>query len=100
MEYQYIRDAIRENGFSVMQNSESVQLAGMAMQEFAERMPYLSIHSPTEPFLRTALLGSPWRKLAIGSTNGLGESYAQFLSTTYFSESDPSAPHISAFFSI
>lgn len=98
MEYQYIRDAIKENGFHSMQNSESVHLAGMAKQEFVELMPNLPIHSPAEPFLRTALLERPWRKMAIGSKNGLGESYAQFLDTTYFSERGLGTQNISAFF--
>lgn len=98
MEYQYIRDAIKANGYHLMQNSESVHLAGMARREFIELMPNLATHSPAEVFLRTALLERPWRKLAIGSTNGLGESYSQFLDTTYFSESNPGTPNISAWF--
>jgi hypothetical protein len=44
--------------------------------------------SPRENFHYSILQSAPWRKLAIGSANGLGYSYAQNLQSIYFDVND------------
>jgi len=48
---------------------------------------------------RRDLADRPWRKLAIGSANGVGESYAQLLQTTYFDEHCGEYPGLRELFS-
>jgi hypothetical protein len=95
---QKIRDAIKSVGYVCLQTSESIGLALNAKQEYLALISDLAIHATSEQFSRDQLLERPWRKMAIGSMNGLGESYAQFLMTTYFSESNVRTPNITAYF--
>ena len=95
---QKIRDSIKSDGYVCLQTSESTQLALNAKQEYLALIPHLILHATSEQFSRGQLLEQPWRKMAIGSVNGLGESYAQFLITTYFSERNIATPNIIKYF--
>jgi hypothetical protein len=70
----------------------------------AARLEYQSclqaavLHPPRQRFDYKSLTQGPWRKLAIGSTNGLGDPCAQLLQSTYFDMNDNNYPNLSALF--
>ncbi len=90
---------IKNTGFSVVVDNEVVELCQGARTEYLNVMPFLKVHAPQEGFSQKDLERGPWRKLAIGSINGLGEPYAQILSTTYFHENNTVTPFLNALFS-
>lgn len=93
-----ISDRIKNNGFVVEIDSEILQLAQGARAEYVSAMPSLQVHAPREKFSPKDLERGPWRKLAIGSANGLGDQYAQMLQTTYFHENNVGTPFLNSFF--
>ena len=93
-----VRESIKNNGFYTFQTHETIVLATNAKREYLDFMPAFQIHAMGESFSRDQIKEGPWRKLAISSVNGLGESYAQFLLTTYFPETSITTPNINRFF--
>ena len=84
----------------VVVDNEVIELCQGARAEYLNIMPFLKVHAPQESFVPKDLEHGPWRKLAIGSVNGVGEPYAQMLSTTYFQESNIRTPSLSTLFSV
>lgn len=93
-----ISNRIQNNGFVTEIDGEIVQLAHGARAEYLKAMSSLQVHAPRERFSPKDLEHGPWRKFTIGSANGLGESYAQMLQTTYFHEHNVGTPTLNAFF--
>ena len=98
MNFEKIKSLIKKNGYYFHQDEKSIVLAQKARTEYLSIFPHLVKRSTREPFTQLQLNHSPWLKLAIGSTNGVGDPYAQFLMTTYFAESLASARNISNYF--
>lgn len=94
-----ISDKIANTGFVVEVDNEIVELCQGARTEYLNAMPSLQVHAPREGFSPKDLERGPWRKLAIGSVNGVGDQYAQLLATTYFHERNPGTPFLNALFS-
>jgi hypothetical protein len=92
-------DRIGNIGFVIEVDNEIVELSQGARIEYLNAMPCLSVHAPRESFSPKDLESGPWRKLAIGSVNGVGDPYAQMLSTTYFHERNSGTPFLNALFS-
>lgn len=95
-----IRYQIQSNGFAVEVDSEIVQMAQGARAEYLKAMPSLPVHPPRERLSHRNLEHHPWRKFTIGSANGVGESYAQMLQTTYFHERNVGTPNLNALFGV
>lgn len=93
-----ISDRIKKTGFVIEVDSEIVQLAHGARAEYLNAMSSLQVHAPRESFSPKDLERGPWRKLAIGSANGVGDPYAQMLQTTYFHEHNTGTPLLNALF--
>jgi len=91
---QEIRESVAATGIARLENNSFRQLGRDARKEYLAAFSQFKLHAPTHKFKAEDLRTSPWRKLAIGSTNGLGESYAQLLQTTYFAESDSRCPSL------
>ena len=94
-----ISDRIRNLGFVIEVDTEIVELSQGARIEYLDLMPSLQVHAPRESFSPKDLERGPWRKLAIGSVNGVGDPYAQMLATTYFQERNPGTPYLNTLFS-
>ena len=90
---------IKNNGFIVKVDNGIVELCQGARTEYLTAMPFLKVHAPRESFSPRDLERGPWRKLAIGSVNGVGEPYPQMLATTYFDERNSGTPFLNALFS-
>lgn len=89
---------IKSSGFVIEVESEMVRIAKGARVEYLNLLPSLAVHSPREYFSPQDLERGPWRKLAIGSANGVGDPYAQLLQTTYFHENNVGSPYLNALF--
>jgi hypothetical protein len=93
-----IREEVVEKGYAALRQSEIQQIVVAARAEYLAAITSLPLHAQAERFHPADLRTAPWRKIAIGGTNGLGESYAQFLLTTYFGEGATAFPRLSALF--
>lgn len=79
-----IRKEVAQNGFSILKPPGFEQLCEAARQDWLAAMKVTEMKPPRMRFTYTDLERGPWRKLAISSTNGIGEPYAQFLQSMYF----------------
>jgi hypothetical protein len=86
-------------GFIVIRDSDLDAVADAARAEYDRSMHALPLHAPREKFHYTALLDRPWRKAAIGSSNGVGDPYAQILQSIYFNANDTHYPALGRLFS-
>lgn len=83
-----IRKSLERDGWAAFTSPLFTELGLLARSDYLTSMAVTKIHAPDESFGPSDLERRPWRKLAIGSQNGLGEPYAQLLQTTYFDEAD------------
>lgn len=75
---------VRTNGFSIRRPPGLAELCESARSEYLDVFRTTKLQAPKTRFSYSDLARGPWRKLAIGSQNGVGEAYAQFLQTVYF----------------
>jgi hypothetical protein len=91
---------IAENGFSVLRLPGMEQLCELARTEYLDALATHPLQPPKKRFHYSELRQAPWRKLAVGSTNGVGEAYAQFLQTIYFDNGHSAYPHLNTLFKL
>ena len=89
-----------QRGYVVVPDAQIQLLCPAARAEYEQSMRDCEVHAPSDPFDFRALSNKPWRKLAIGARNGLGQSYAQNLQSTYFNLNDKNYPALGSLFSI
>ncbi len=89
---------LNANGYLIIRDAQIEQTSLQARAEYQRCLKASKLHAPREKFHYSALAGEPWRKLAIGSSNGLGESYAQNLQTIYFDANDSNYPALGSLF--
>jgi len=92
------RKEISDHGWTTFRSTHLTDLCQKARSEYLIARRQCELHPPGQVFSRSDLESGPWRKLAVGSTNGLGEPYAQLLQTTYFLEGDRMFPALSELF--
>ena len=93
-----IKADLNDKGYSIFRQAEFQKTVTRAKSEYQEVLGSLPVNAPTKAFSQKDLAVRPWKKFAIGSRNGVGESYAQLLQTTYFLEGDSRFPHLSEAF--
>jgi hypothetical protein len=71
-------------GYTIIRPEGLKDLCGQARQEYLQAFRDNPPQPPKKRFNYADLAMRPWRKLVIGSQNGVGESYAQLLQATYF----------------
>lgn len=86
------------HGYLIIKDNELERLCIDARAEYRRCLKNSALHATREKFHYSALTKAPWRKLAIGSTNGLGVAYAQNLQTIYFDSSDANYPALGRIF--
>ena len=79
-------------GYCSVSDHSFRKLAPLARAEYFQLMNTVPANAPKAKLAPASLKDSPWKKLAIGSSNGVGEKYAQLLQTTYFAENDARYP--------
>jgi hypothetical protein len=93
-----IDNELDRQGYIVIKDSEIEQTSLNVRREYEHCLQVCETHAPRERFHYSTLSKGPWRKLAIGSSNGVGEPYAQNLQTTYFDANDKNYPAIRSLF--
>jgi hypothetical protein len=86
--------------YIVIKDAEVEQISSAARVEYQRCLQGSKIHAPREQFHYSALTKEPWRKLAIGSSNGLGDPYAQLVQSVYFDANDKNYPALGSLFKI
>ena len=87
-------------GYIVIKDAEVEQSCVAARVEYDRCLQASALHPTRENFHYTQLSNGPWRKLAIGSSTGLGEPYAQNLQSIYFDFNDEKYPALGALFKL
>jgi hypothetical protein len=78
------------HGYLIIKDAELKHTCEAARVEYEACLQAVRPHPPDEKFDYRQLSRGPWRKLAIGSRNGLGHPIAQNLQSTYFDPGDKS----------
>ena len=88
---QQVEREVEAAGLSIVRpTADSRDLCEAARADYLRAFKAAAVQPPRKAFRPSDLSRGPWRKLAIGSKNGVGEGYAQVLQTMYF---DPTRPH-------
>jgi len=98
VDIEQIKNKLSKDGCGVIDDWEMKDLVEAAREEYYRSMQCCPIAPQKQQFHYSDLDNKPHRKLAIGSTNGIGDPYAQFLQTTYFSMNDPNYPNLGKVF--
>jgi hypothetical protein len=89
---------LNSNGYVILQHPEIHELSRSARAEYDICLRSSQLNATRRKFHYSTLSERPWRKLAIGSSNGLGESYAQNLQSIYFDAEDSNYPALGSLF--
>jgi len=89
---------IKEKGYFIYENALSQPTLEAARSEYFTFLDNSKLHASAEKFSPLELKTIPWRKQAIGSKTGSGESYSQLLQTTYFWQHDLNFPALCQIF--
>src|SRR5262249_30275086 len=87
-----------KHGYFVIKDPEIASACLVARAEYESCLQMATLHAPRERFHYSSLSKGPWRKLAIGSSNGIGDPYAQNLQTVYFDVNDMNYPALGSLF--
>jgi hypothetical protein len=98
--HEKIMNGLTEDGYFIFKHEDIKRLVELARDEYVTLQPSLHLNPQKSKLDRLNLAKMPWRKLAIGATNGVGEPYAQFLTTTYFAECDKKYPALTQLFDL
>ena len=90
---------LNSSGYSIIRDAEVERTSVQARAEYDHCLRTSKLHATREKFHYSALAKEPWRKLAIGSSNGLGDPYAQNLQSIYFDAGDKNYPALGSLFS-
>lgn len=93
-----IDNALNSNGYLIVHDPELEQLSLKARAEYDRCLQASKLHATREKFHYSVLAREPWRKLAIGGSNGLGYQYAQNLQSIYFDANDKNYPALGSLF--
>ena len=93
-----IDQELNTRGYVIFHDAEVQELSKTARTEYENCLRSSPLHATRQKFHYSVLAERPWRKLAIGSSNGLGESYAQNLQSIYFGATDENYPTLGALF--
>jgi hypothetical protein len=94
----YIDNELNGHGYLIVRDAAIERICADAREEYLRCLRFSKLHPTREKFHYSALSNQPWRKLAIGSTNGLGVPYAQNLQSIYFDSGDPNYPALGSLF--
>ena len=100
MDPEQIDDELDRRCYVVIKHSELVAASIAARAEYDRCLRVARLHAPRERFHHSVLRNEPWRKLAIGSSNGVGDPYAQNLQSIYFDENDRNYSALGSLFRI
>jgi hypothetical protein len=88
------------HGYLVIKDADIEENCLAVRSEYDRCLATAKLHSTREKFHYSELAKGPWRKLAIGSNNGVGDPYAQNLQSTYFDFNDKNYLALGALFEL
>jgi hypothetical protein len=91
---------LNTRGYLIIKDADLEQNCFAARAEYERCLEISKLHPTREKFHYSELSKAPWRKLAIGSTNGLGNPYAQNLQSIYFDSNDKNYPALGSLFKL
>lgn len=97
---EYVDKELDRCGYLVIKDAAIAAASTAARAEYDRCLQRSKIHPPRERFHYGSLRHEPWRKLAIGSANGLGDPYAQNLQSIYFDANDANYPALGRLFKL
>ncbi len=86
MEKTKIEIDIHNNGYCIIPKFIDIENAKIIRKEYFKIQKKSTLHPQDEVFHFEDLKLNPWRKTAVGSSNGLGTNISQVLQTTYIDE--------------
>src|ERR1700694_4803897 len=89
---------LNSEGYLILRDEGLTRKCEAARKEYEVCLKATKPHPPNEKFDYERLSREPWRKLAIGSKNGIGQSIAQNLQTIYFDPNDENWPALNSLF--
>lgn len=89
---------LNSEGYLILKDKELESQCEGARKEYEVCLRKAKLHAPSEKFSYENLSREPWRKLAIGSKNGMGDPIAQNVQTTYFNHNDKNYPALGSLF--
>lgn len=98
LDLQEIDKSLATHGYLILRDRILEEMCVAARIEYEKCLKKTKSHAPRDRFDYKTLRGQPWRKMAIGSTNGLNETIAQNMQSIYFNENDKNYPAMSALF--
>lgn len=98
LDVQKVDQALLSDGFLIVRDKKLEQMCEAARGEYELCFRKTKPRAPSEKFDYKMLRNEPWRKMTIGSRNGLNEKISQNLQTIYFHESDRNYPSLSLLF--
>lgn len=93
-----IQQSLVRDGLCIIRQSIVKDIASEARGEYYRSMSSCAVAPQNAQFHYRDLNTKPYRKYAVGSKNGNGDPYAQFLQTTYFSKEDGNYPRLGEVF--
>jgi|GEM_PF-2256611 len=93
-----VDEELNRQGYLVLKDKRLESECEAARNEYEACLKNIKPHPPNEKFDYERLSREPWRKLAIGSRNGMGHPIAQNLQTMYFDPSDKNYPALGSLF--
>jgi hypothetical protein len=91
---------LNRRGYLIIRDAGIEQKSQDARSEYLHCLQQSKLHATRERFHYSVLSKEPWRKLAIGSANGLGDPYAQNLQSIYFDADDRNYAALGSLFKI
>jgi hypothetical protein len=98
LDLQEIDKELHTHGYIIVRDMHLEQICAAARIEYENCFRNTKPHPPREKFDYKMLRVQPWRKMAIGSKNGLDDNIAQNLQSIYFNEMDENYPSLNALF--
>lgn len=95
-----VDNELSRRGYLIVTDPKIVTMSTAARADYERCMRVSPLHASRARFHYSDLSKAPWRKLTIGSSNGIGETYAQNLQTTYFDLNDKKYPALGALFKL
>lgn len=89
---------LNTHGYMIVRDEELEKLCEAARTEYEEFFNKTDPRAPRDRFDYKTLKKGPWRKMAIGSKNGLAEPICQNMQSMYFNEADEKHPALTALF--
>jgi hypothetical protein len=93
-----IDQTLNQEGYIILKPRGLRELCHAARKEYDSVFKSSPLHATRQRFHYSQLKAAPWRKLAIGSTTGLGETYAQNLQSLYFACPSKDVPALNTLF--